>query len=55
MERIKSLNNNQDIEDKLEALKNKFKKPWKSFALAETTPSMPRKWTRPYLLSPCTF
>jgi DNA polymerase-3 subunit epsilon len=27
MERIKSLNNNQDIEDKLEALKNKFKKP----------------------------
>lgn len=27
MERIKALNNNQHIEDKLEALKNKFKKP----------------------------
>ena len=55
MERIKASNSSQNIEDKLELLKNKFKKPWKSSVLVAIMPIMPKKWKQRSLQSPSIF
>lgn len=55
MERLKTANANHQIEDKLELLKNKFKKPWKSSVLAATMQTMPKKWRLRFRQNRSTF
>jgi hypothetical protein len=55
MERLKAANASHQIEDKLELLKNKFKKPWKSSVLAATMQTMPKKWRLRFRQNHSTF